>query len=164
MAELNSSATARHDDMEYLFPILFFVAFLITKKDLALVTAGASSLAVAVLTGTGAEWSFHAQLVFLVFCNLVIFLASANHWWRMGGKPLSRAMMWLSMSSIAATTVYLFNEELAPNLLLLLQLLSLLAILSLDGCKGFANDLGRLFVYPVRSGSNAGRGNRSGES
>lgn len=139
--------------MEYVFPTLFFIAFLITRKDLALVTSGSSFLAVSVITGSGAEWSFHAKLVFLVFCNLVIFLAAANHWWRMGGKPLSRAMMWLSMSSIAATLVYLFNETLAPNLLLCLQLLSLLAMLYLDGCKGFANDLGRLFVYPVRSGS-----------
>lgn len=136
--------------MEYLFPFLFLLAFSITKKDLALITAGSSWLAVLVIGGPGGDWSFHAKLVFLLFCNGVIFSLACHHWWNCGHKPLAKAIMWLGAAAMASTGIYLIDNEAAKHVFWVLQSLTLLAILTLDGRKDFADDVAGLLVSPFR--------------
>jgi hypothetical protein len=136
--------------MEFLFPFLFLLAFAITKKDLAFVTAGSSWLAVLILTGPGEGWAFHAKLVFLLFCNAVIFFVAQNHWKNYGQSKLARAIMWLSVAAMVSTSAYLFSNEVAKHIFWVLQSLTLLAILTLDGRKEFADDVARLLVRPFR--------------
>lgn len=134
--------------MGILFPSLFVVAAIITKKDLAWITAGASWLAV----GIGGQamqndWSLHAYITGMVFVNFVVGLVAYNHWKKSYSNSLERIIVWLCALSVIVYSLPiagLFDS--ANYALLAIQAVTLTAILFLPGRKDFGYDLAGFFA------------------
>lgn len=131
--------------MSILFPFLFVVAAIITKKDLAWITAGASWLAVGI--GDQAvqhDWTLHAYITGMVFVNFVVGLVAYHHWKKSYSNSLERIIVWLCALSVIAYSLPiagLFDS--ANYALLVIQAVTLAAILFLPGQKDFGDDLAR---------------------
>lgn len=128
--------------MEWLFPAAFTAAFLITKKDLALVCAMISAMSSYVFYACDpADWTYEQILVITMALNLGLAMVSGVHW-KNNKKPLARCMVWISslallINLVQAVEFYAWTSD----ALLITQLFALVAIITLDGRKGFSNDL-----------------------
>lgn len=133
--------------MEWLFPVLFALAFIKTQKDLALVcclVSSASSLAYMICDPL--VWSYEQMLTLTIALNLVLAFISKIHW-AVSKKPLARCMSWLAVAAISINLVQVFEfYPWTANALLLVQMFALIAILSLDGRKEYLHDVAAGFV------------------
>jgi hypothetical protein len=128
--------------MEWLFPTLFIVAFLITKKDLALICGAVSMISsIAYTVCDPATWTYEEMLTINIALNLVLAALSQVHWANTR-KPLARYMSWIAVAAILINTVQVFSDsQYLGDALLVVQALALFFIFKLDGRKEFMNDV-----------------------
>lgn len=150
--------------MEWIFPVLFVVAFLWTKKDLALVCASVSIVSSLVYTIAIPEnWTYEEMCLINIGLNLVLAMLSSVHWSN-SRKPLARCMIWLSAMAIAVITIDVYMAyEWVRYALLTIQAVALMAIIKLDGRKDYLNDMAAnisSFIRAMGAMSSGRKGNK----
>lgn len=142
--------------MDYLFPVLFSIAAMLTRKDLAIVVCAGNWLGLAVvLDYQGDGFSFHQAVLTLVTINLVIAIVAAHHFF-IHKRMLSRVILIASGLTIFFTSLNIFGYfSMAYYATLAIQVVALFAMFFVDGQKEFVSDICRYSTSFVRyCGSN----------
>lgn len=141
--------------MSILFPFLFVVAAIITKKDLAWITAGASWFAVGLgYTAKEHDWMLHTYITGAVSINFIVGLVAYHHWKKSNSSTLERSIVWLCAASVVTYALPIAGYfDASTSILLSIQALTLAAIMFLPGKKDFGNGLARLIADSLRFAS-----------
>tara|TARA_R110002033_G_scaffold121666_2_gene164580 strand:- start:1125 stop:1586 length:462 start_codon:yes stop_codon:yes gene_type:complete len=151
--------------MEWIFPIGFVFAFIVTKKDLALVCAAVGIASASTFTFCNPEsWSFEEMIMINMSLNLILAALSGVHWSNTR-KSLARALAWIATAAVGINLFQVFIDGYYTEyMLLILQSIALMAIIFLDGRREYVDDVAASMssiarrMGLVHGNSNSGKG------